>query len=141
MKPRQVPPNLRKKIRLDPSFYGTLSDVLGLELVDVRKGLVKMRLPWSKTASQSAGLLHGGALASLTDTAAAVGTLFLLPEGWRTVTGELKVNFLDNIREGAALAEARLCHQGRRTMVWEVKVCSEAGRRLLALSTTTFFLL
>src|SRR3954468_15968144 len=123
---------LLRKLELDPSFYGTLSDVLGLKLVSVTRGKVKMRLPWSKTASQSAGLLHGGALATLTDTAAAVGTLFLLPEGYQTVTGELKINFLDNIRQGACLAEAVLLHQGRKTLVWEIKVFSEASRRLLA---------
>src|SRR3954468_4467976 len=122
---------LLRKLELDPSFYGTLSDVLGLKLVSAARGRIKMRLPWSKTASQSAGLLHGGALATLTGTAAAVGTLFLLPEGYRTVTGELKINFLDNIREGAVLAEAVLLHQGRRTMVWEIRVWSEKGRRLL----------
>src|SRR3954465_14580582 len=136
-------PKLTKleSFKLNPSFYGTLSDVLGLEIVEVKKGRVKMRLPWSKTASQSAGLLHGGALATLTDTAAAVGTLFMLPEGYRTVTGELKINYLDNVREGAVLAEAVLLHQGRRTMVWEIRVWSEKGRRLLAVSTSTFFIL
>ena len=140
-KPKLTGRAILRKLALDPSFYGTLSDVLGLKLLSVAKGRVKMRLPWSKTASQSAGLLHGGALATLTDTATAVGTLFLLPEGWRTVTGELKINFLDNIREGACRAEAVLLHQGRKTLVWEIKVVSESTGRLLAVSTSTFFIL
>jgi uncharacterized protein (TIGR00369 family) len=131
----------RKLKLLLPSHYGTLSAVLGLKLLSASKGRVKMALPWSKAASQSAGLLHGGALATLTDTAAAVGTLFLLPEGWRTVTGELKINYLGNIQSGTALAEAVCLHHGKRTMVWEIKVTKAGSRQLLALSTSTFFLL
>ncbi len=130
-----------RRFHQDPAFFGTLSRVLGLELVSVARGKVSMRLPWSKGASQSAGFLHGGALATLTDTAAAVGTLFLLPEGWNTLTGELKINYLDNIREGSALARAQLLHHGRKTLVWEIRVFKEGTRRLLAVSTSTFFII
>ena len=100
-----------------------------------------MRMPWSRPASQAADVLHGGAVVALADTCAAVGTLNLLPEGYTTVTSELKINFIANITTGAALAEARLLHRERLTMVWEVKVFEEATRRLLAAASMTFVLL
>jgi uncharacterized protein (TIGR00369 family) len=107
----------------------------------VRRDFVRMRMPWSRAASQGANVLHGGAVVALADTCAAVGTINQLPEGYTTVTSELKINFLGNIKKGAALAEARLLHGGRLTMVWEVKVYEESTRRLLAAATMTFILL
>ena len=122
-----------------PRRWGQLADVLKLKVLKVGRVRVLMRLPWSRQASQMAGLLHGGALTTLADTCAAVGTLALLPEGSNTVTSELKVNFISNIKSGAAVAEARLLHRGRLTMVWEVKVRQEKTRKLLAACMGTFF--
>ena len=119
--------------------WGSLADVLKLKVVKKSKGRVLMRMPWSRSASQMAGMLHGGALTTLADTAAAVGTLNLLPTGSATVTSELKVNFISNIKKGAALADARILHQGRLTMVWEIKVREEKTKKLLAVATGTFF--
>ena len=122
-----------------PTQWGRLADVLKLKLVKAERGRVLMRMPWSRAASQMAGLLHGGALTTLADTAAAVGTFFLLPAGSATVTSEMKVNFISNIKAGAALAEAKLLHSGRLTMVWETKVREEKTKKLLAVATGTFF--
>jgi uncharacterized protein (TIGR00369 family) len=122
-----------------PNQWGRLADVLKLKLLRVGKGRVLMRMPWSRAASQMAGLLHGGAISTLADTAAAVGVFYLLPPGSSTVTSEMKVNFISNIRKGAAIADARLLHQGRQTMVWETKVLEEKTHKLLAVATGTFF--
>jgi uncharacterized protein (TIGR00369 family) len=96
-------------------------------------------MPWTRAASQLDGLLHGGALATLADTAAAVGALYMVPEGTKVVTSELKINYLSNLEKGAVVAEARLLHFGRLTMVWEMKVRDKATRKLLAFASGTFF--
>lgn len=121
------------------SGWGRLAEVLKLKTLQIGRKKVVMRMPWSMPASQMAGLLHGGALCTLADTCAAVGTLNLLPPGYGTVTSELKINFFSNIKKGAALAEARLLHKGRLTMVWEVKIYDEGSRKLLAAASGTFF--
>jgi 1,4-dihydroxy-2-naphthoyl-CoA hydrolase len=123
-----------------PNQWGRLADVLKLRLVKVSRGRVVMRMPWSRPASQMAGLLHGGAITTLADTSAAVGTFFLLPPGSSTVTSEMKVNFISNITKGAALAESKILHRGRLTMVWETKVRDEKSKKLLAVATGTFFI-
>lgn len=123
-----------------PNQWGRLADVLKLKLLKVGRGRVLMRMPWSRAASQMAGLLHGGALTTLADTAAAVGTFYLLPPDSATVTSELKINFISNIKDGAAIADARLLHRGRLTMVWETKVRDEKSKKLLAVSSGTFFI-
>jgi len=120
---------------------GRLTSVLKLKTLVVRRNFVRMRMPWSRPASQAADALHGGAVVALADTCAAIGTLNLLPEGHTTVTSELKINFIANIKAGAAVAEARLLHRGRLTMVWEVKIFEEGTRRLLAAASMSFVLL
>lgn len=132
-----------KKSRLPifgPNQWGRLADVLKLKLIKVGRGHVLMRMPWSRAASQMAGLLHGGALSTLADTAAAVGTFYLMPPGSSTVTSEMKVNFISNISSGAAIAESKILHQGRLTMVWETKVRDQKTKKLLAVATGTFFI-
>ena len=122
-----------------PDSWGRLSSVLGFELVKLAKGRVQVRMPHNRAATQMAGLLHGGALTTLADTAAAIGTLSDLPEGWQSVTSELKVNFISNIRKGNALAKAERIHKGKKTQVWQVKVYEEGSRHLLAMMSGTFF--
>jgi uncharacterized protein (TIGR00369 family) len=134
-------PVVRKKRLPIPSSSGRLIDLLQLQTLVVRRNFVRMRMPWSRPASQALDAFHGGAVVALADTCAAVGTLNLLPEGRTTVTSELKINFVANIKKGAALAEARLLHRGRLTMVWEVKIFEEATRRLLAAASMTFVVL
>ena len=116
-----------------------MTHTLKLKLLKVGRGRVLMRMPWSRPASQMAGLIHGGAITTLADTAAAVGTLALLPEGSATVTSELKVNFISNISAGACVADARILHRGRLTMVWEIKVREEKKKKLMAVAIGTFF--
>lgn len=123
-----------------PNQWGRLADLLKLKLIKVSRGRVLMRMPWSRAASQMAGLIHGGALTTLADTTAAVGTMYFLPEDWGTVTSELKTNFISNIKSGAAIADARLLHRGRLTMVWEIKVREERTKKLLCVSSGTFFI-
>lgn len=134
-------PVVRKKRLQIHSTSGRLTSVLKLKTLVVRRNFVRMRMPWSRAASQAADALHGGAVVALADTCAAIGTLNLLPDGYTTVTSELKINFIGNIKAGAALAEARLLHRGRLTMVWEVKVVEEGTKRLLAAASMTFVLL
>ncbi|MBM3846404.1 MAG: PaaI family thioesterase [Verrucomicrobia bacterium] len=130
--------NMRRFVRANS---GRLTSVLKMKPLLARRNFVRMRMPWSRAASQAADALHGGAIAALADTCAAIGTIRLLPEGYTTVTSELKINFIDNIRSGAALAEARLLHCGRLTMVWEAKIYEERTRRLLAAASMTFVML
>ena len=132
---------MRKKRLPIRANSGRLASTLKLKTLLVRRNLVRMRMPWSRPASQTLGAFHGGALVALADTCAAIGTLNLLPDGYTTVTSELKINFVANIKAGAAVAEARLLHRGRLTMVWEVKIFAEGTRRLLAAASMTFFVL
>jgi hypothetical protein len=71
------------------------------------------------------------------DTLGAVGTVLNLGPGEGTTTIESKTNFLSAGRTGETiLGECTRLHRGRRTMVWQTRVTSPAGK-LIAVVTQT----
>jgi len=113
---------------------------MGLILGPARRGYLKLSMAYKPSLSQPAGLVHGGAIATLADTAAGAASMLLLPQGQMAVTSELKINYVGNIQKGVLVAEARLLHYGKRTLVWEVRVKEKGSQQLVAITLTTFFI-
>jgi len=81
--------------------------------------------------------LHGGAIMAFADTLGAAGTVLNLPEGAGTTTIESKTNFIAAAPLGTVVTgEATPIHRGRRTMVWQTRITTPAGK-LVALVTQT----
>ncbi|HEX2434940.1 MAG TPA: PaaI family thioesterase [Gaiellaceae bacterium] len=97
---------------------------------------VDATLPYAPELCTSDGVLHGGVLMTLADTAGAVCAFLNLPPGARTVTIESKTNFLGAVRGGEALARSRPLHVGRTTIVVETDVLDEHGRRVARTTQT-----
>jgi 1,4-dihydroxy-2-naphthoyl-CoA hydrolase len=91
---------------------------------------VEATIAWSPELCTAGGVLHGGVLMALADSAGAVCAFLHLPPGARTVTIESKTNFLGAVREGHAVARARTLHEGRTTIVVETDVFDAGGRRV-----------
>jgi uncharacterized protein (TIGR00369 family) len=109
---------------------GTLSDLLGIRLVEATTERVVAELPMRDALTTVGGNLHGGALMALADTVGAVATALNLPPGAGTTTIESKTNFLAAGRSGPVRAEATPLHRGKRTMVWQTRVTDPTGRLL-----------
>ncbi|CAM5244433.1 1,4-dihydroxy-2-naphthoyl-CoA hydrolase [Streptomyces alboniger] len=86
---------------------------LGITFAEAGPGRVEGTLPWSAELCTAGGVLHGGAVMSLTDTVGAVCAFLNLPDGAITSTIESKTNFLRAVRSGAARAVARPLHSRR----------------------------
>jgi uncharacterized protein (TIGR00369 family) len=84
------------------------------------------------------GLVHGGLLATVLDSALGCAVQATLPRGVRYATLELKVNYLRPVLRdtGTLRCEARVVHAGRRTALAEGRV-ADAGGRLYAHGTAT----
>ena len=80
----------------------------GMEIVKAFGGEASIRMPYRVKLSMGGGLMHGGALMSLADTAIAIAVKSLLPEGSKFVTHSLNSNFLAPMRRGTALARAKV---------------------------------
>ncbi len=89
---------------------------------------------------QSHGRMHGGAIATLADTVVAFALSPLLSKNQKCTTIEMKINYLEPIQQGKAIAEARIIKKGKRIAVGEVDIFSEAGH-LAAKSLVTYMIL
>ena len=101
---------------------------LGFEAVESGPGAVVLAGRWAPEHCTAAGVLHGGYLMTLADTAAAALAFTNLPDGATTATIEAKTNFLAAVREGAVTARAELVHKGRTTIVLQVDIRDDDGR-------------
>lgn len=113
-----------------------LCATLGVTVEQMTPGLVRFTMPWQEQLCTSAGLLHGGAIMALADSAGAAAASLNLPEGASgTSTIESKTNFLGAVRDGVVTATAVPLHVGSTTIVVETEV--RAGERLVAKVTQT----
>jgi uncharacterized protein (TIGR00369 family) len=111
--------------------------LLGLELVSAERGAATFALDWREELSRMEGILHGGALVSLLDTAAAFAVMTLLAPGGRTVTVDLTVHFLRPVSAGRLEARARVLRDGRRICVIQIEATDQTGV-LISTATTTY---
>jgi len=81
---------------------------LGMEIVSASPDEVRSRLAWSADKCTAGGMLHGGALMSLADSAGGFLAFLNLPADAKgTATIESKTNFLGPIRAGHVNAVSR----------------------------------
>lgn len=117
---------------LDPSatFLGMpFVRTLGIELVGATTEAVTARMTWSEDRCTSGGILHGGALMALADSAGAMAAYLHLPaDATGTTTVESKTNFFRAVRDGHVEALARPLHVGRTMIVLETELRDADGR-------------
>lgn len=95
---------------------------LGLELCELNSGDVTVCLDVRDEVRQNRGVVHGGAIASLIDTASAFVILTAIDENERVTTTDLTIHYLRPVRAGRMLARARIVRGGRRRFVVNVEV-------------------
>ncbi|HWC77197.1 MAG TPA: PaaI family thioesterase [Blastocatellia bacterium] len=102
--------------------------LLGFEIDEIQPGRARLSVEVRRELLQLQGVVHGGAIASLVDTAVAFAIISVSEPQDRFTTVELKVNYLSAIREGRVVAEARLIRDGRRIVVAECDVFDSQNR-------------
>jgi 1,4-dihydroxy-2-naphthoyl-CoA hydrolase len=107
---------------------------LGLVLDEAEASRVVARLPWAPHLCTSAGVMHGGVLMSLADTAGALVTFLGLPEGKTTATITSTSQMFRPVSSGTVRAVAVPLHRGRTTVTAQTSVYDDA-ERLVALTT------
>jgi uncharacterized protein (TIGR00369 family) len=127
---------------LDVAFFqkigvGMLPGEMGVEILEVGKGLVRSRMKIERRHLAPNGFLHAASVIALADTSAGYGCVASLPEGAKGFTTiELKSNFLGTAVEGVLSCVAKAEHLGRTTQLWDAVVTSE-GRKTLTLFRCT----
>ena len=112
------------------------AQLLGIELDDISSGTATLGLNIRKQLTQNHGVVHGGVIASLIDTATAFAIISLLAPRERVTTVDLTVSYLRPLTEGRVTALARVLRAGRRLFVVSAEVFDKDGKlATTALST------
>jgi uncharacterized protein (TIGR00369 family) len=111
--------------------------LIGIEVGDLTLGAATLYLSVRDELKQNLGVVHGGATASLIDTASAFAILTLLKPGETTTTIDLTIHFLRPLTEGRATAKAIVRRSGRRVLTVSVDVFDEA-QNLAATAVTAY---
>ena len=113
--------------------------LLGFEFVRAERGAATFALEVREELTRMGGILHGGAVVSLLDTAAAFAVHTVIEPDARTVTVDLTVHFLRPASTGRIEAQARVLRRGRRVCILSVEA-RDATAEIVATSTMTYFI-
>ena len=118
-----------------------LARTLGVRTETYSADRVVLAMDWAPELCTVGGVMHGGALMALADSAGAACAFLNLPEGATgTTTIESKTNFLGAVRSGSVSATATVLHRGKTTVVVETSVSDSAGRLVAKVTQTQLVL-
>jgi uncharacterized protein (TIGR00369 family) len=98
-----------------------------MEVQDAGEGRSRITLKATEQMHTLYGMLHGGVAATILDTACSIALGTLLEPGEISVTVDLRVNYISNLKEGTLACEGRVIHRGKQTGVSDAEVRDEAG--------------
>ena len=107
---------------------------LGMTLDQAGPDQVVARLDWAPHLCTTAGIMHGGVLMSLADSAGALVTFLGLPEGATTATITSTSQLFRPVTGGTVRAVAVPLHRGRTTVTAQTSLY-DSQDRLVALTT------
>ena len=125
---------LRRAVETAPYYQ-----LLQITLEKIDEGFARFRMPFRKELTQAYGVVHGGAIASLADTAVAFALMTMVQPGERVTTAEFKINFLSSVTNGEMIGEARIINKGRKLVLADMEVKNEEGK-LLAKGIATYMI-
>lgn len=118
-------------------IQNTLIGALGITIIQLEKGKVVATMPVDERTRQPFGVLHGGASVALAETVASIGAFELVDKETESVAGlEINANHVKAKRDGVVTAIGTVLHQGRTTMVWDIKIVDEQDQ-LICVSRCT----
>ena len=118
-----------------------LADTLGIRADEYTAERVVLSLEWAPNLCTAGGLLHGGVVMALADSAGGACALLNLPgEAIGTSTIESKTNFIGAVRKGRVTATATPLHRGGTTIVVETSIRDDAGKLVAKVTQTQLVL-
>ena len=111
--------------------------LLGIEAEHVGPGTATLLLPVRDELTRNDRIIHGGAIASVIDSAFAFAIIPILAENERTVTVDLTIHYLRPLSGGVAKAIARVIRAGRRVITVSAELFDE-NEKLAATALSTY---
>lgn len=103
---------------------------LGIQITERSADQCSGTMPIDRRTVQPAGVAHGGALITLADTLASLGTLGNIDTASQFCVGqEISASLLRPVPSGSTVnGVATVLHRGRTSMVWDVRITNAEGR-------------
>ena len=118
-----------------------ISELIRMRVVNIENGSIAFSWTPDTSMYNPMGMVHGGAVCTLLDTAAACAMHTTLPEGVGYTSVEIKVNYLKavTVASGPLTAVGTVVKAGSRIGFAEGKVTDASGK-LVATATTTLLI-
>ena len=118
---------LLEKVR-ERFLHNHFPSLVGIEIDSIDNGRAQLSIEVQEKHLQLQNIMHGGAIATLVDTAVAIAIIGASKPGARFTTIEMKINYLSPIKEGRVTANAHLIRDGRTIVVAECDVVASDGK-------------
>ena len=109
-------------------------DLLGLEIKGAANGEAVLTLDYRVKHANGGGMMHGGALVALADTAVAMAIKSLLPGGTVFATTELNMKFEAPVNSGQVCALARVSGPEGRSFFGSAELIDQEAQRIACFS-------
>ena len=111
--------------------------LLGIEIESIEPGHAVLSMEIKEELKRNGGIAHGGAIATLIDSAMAMAIVPLLAEGERTTTVDLTIHYMRPLTHGSARSVARVVRAGRRVITVSAELFDADGK-LAATALSTY---
>lgn len=113
--------------------------LLGMKFVRYGDGTSVLEMEFSKDLANIYGIAHGGAIASLADSACGIALSTKLPAGVHAVTSGLNVNYIAPFKHGEKLiAHGEVVNIGRTTALESARLTQDG--KLIAVAQAVHFI-
>jgi uncharacterized protein (TIGR00369 family) len=112
-------------------------NVVGLVVEEIRTDYCRMRLPYRPELEQPAGVVHGGAIATLVDTVVVPPVGAAYKRGWLYLTVGMNISYLGAVIGEDAIAEGWVEQRGKSLVFCAAEVVAASGKRA-ATATLTY---
>jgi len=110
--------------------------MLNIEITEAADGHATLKMPFLIDLAQGAGLMHGGALVSLADTAVAMAIKTLLAPLSHFATISLESKFLLPVKKGVVTATANIMERNGRILKGHSTIRDDENRAVMEFTST-----
>jgi acyl-CoA thioesterase len=108
--------------------------LLGIIIEEAQEGKACLTMPFTEKLAQGAGMMHGGAIVTLADTAVAMAIKSRVPEGGRFGTISLQTEFLKPVLQGVLTARASVVFEKDRSIAASADVFNDENQVVMTFS-------
>lgn len=110
--------------------------LLNINILEAEDGRAVLSMPFFLDYAQGGGLMHGGALVSLADTAVVMAIKSIIAPQTHFATTNLEVKYLLPVRQGIVTARARVIGRDGRIIKGRADVYDEEDRAVMEFVST-----